>query len=278
MRRGLRLAPELSVALAGAALAMGALFAVGIGGWPGAPNGCVARDTCFCEAFRPGLVRQPANTWSNLGFVAVGLAMGALRWRERRHGLPPRRANPMTTRALEPGLYALLTVLLGPGSMALHASMTHWGGRVDVASMYLWAAFPIAYGASRAFELSRRSFLALYGALSLALVAALWAPPGTTEPVFALLLAGVVAAQLTARRLRPELSWQPRWLVASGLLFGAGFALWVPSRQSTGALCHPDSWLQGHAAWHLLCACAAAAIWAYFRSEQPRKRLHPGVG
>jgi len=271
MTRAWREAPELTVVVVVTVLAMAALFAVGMGGWPGAPNVCIARDTCFCESFRPGLVRQPANTWSNLGFVVAGLGMGLLRWRERAGGVPPGHRNPMTTRAFEPGMYALLAALLGPGSMALHASMTHWGGRVDVAAMYVWAAFPIAYGITRALELPRAQFALLYVVLAGALVAALWAPPGTTEPVFALLLAGVMGAQIFAQRRRRDLEWQPRWLVAAGVSFAVAFALWIPSRRSTGALCNPDSWLQGHAAWHLLCAVAVAAIWAYFRSERPRE-------
>ncbi|MBM6401120.1 hypothetical protein [Phycicoccus sonneratiae] len=42
------------------------------GGWLG-PD--VGRGDGFCEAAHPGWVRQPANTWSNLGFVVAGLAV-----------------------------------------------------------------------------------------------------------------------------------------------------------------------------------------------------------
>ena len=47
------------------------LLAVAIGqGWLG-PD--VGRGANFCEAARDGLVRQPANTFSNAGFVVAGL-------------------------------------------------------------------------------------------------------------------------------------------------------------------------------------------------------------
>ena len=36
------------------------------------PNRCQP-DHCFCEALRDGPVMQPSNTYSNLGFVLVGL-------------------------------------------------------------------------------------------------------------------------------------------------------------------------------------------------------------
>ena len=41
-------------------------------GWLG-PD--VGRGDGFCEAVRPGWIRQPANTWSNLAFVIAGLAV-----------------------------------------------------------------------------------------------------------------------------------------------------------------------------------------------------------
>ena len=30
-------------------------------------------DRCFCEGVGAGVIRQPINTWSNLGFVTAGL-------------------------------------------------------------------------------------------------------------------------------------------------------------------------------------------------------------
>ena len=257
------------VALA-AALATAALFALGRDGWPGAPNGCIARDTCFCEAFRDGPVKQPANTVSNLGFVLVGLAIAAQRDADRRR--PPAREvdNPITSSDLYATLLALVTTLLGPGSMALHASMTWWGGRTDVGSMYLWASFPLAYGLTRALRWSERRFVSAYLVLVGVLVASLFAPPGWSDAVFGVLVSGIGGVQLLVRRRRPDPRSNARWLAAAGVSFGLAFALWLPSRRSTGSLCDPDSWLQGHAAWHLLCAAAAGCIYLYLRSERPR--------
>ena len=51
-----------------------------------------------------------------------------------------------------PGLapaYACLVVLLGPGSMAMHATGSELGGNLDMLSMYLVAAFAAAYAAMR---------------------------------------------------------------------------------------------------------------------------------
>ena len=45
--------------------------------WPGGADNCLVggRDICFCEAIGQGLIKQPWNTWTNLGFILVGLGI-----------------------------------------------------------------------------------------------------------------------------------------------------------------------------------------------------------
>jgi hypothetical protein len=257
----------------GVAAVVAVVFAVLVGfaaaGWPAQVSGCVARGTCFCEAFREGWVRQPANTWSNLGFVSVGLAIAALPGRMRLRRIPAPAANPMTATGFFPGLYATVVVLLGPGSMALHASMTAAGGRWDVLSMFVWVSFCIAYGAMRAARLGRAGFVALYGALVALLVAYLWGNTGfSSDVLFGLLIGSFFAAEVTVWLRCRELLQQRGWLAASAVSFGLAFAIWIPSRRLDGALCDPHSLLQGHAVWHLLCALSTLFIFLYYRSER----------
>jgi len=260
--------PELWITAAAVVASLGVLAAFALAGWPGAPNRCLETFGCFCEAPRPGLVRQPANTFSNLGFVAVGLAIATARGRLRA-GRTTATSNPLTTGTLLPTLASLAVALLGPGSMFLHASLTGWGGTLDVLSMYLWVTFAIGYAALRAASLSLIAFLALYAVL---FAAAGWSKLGTSvssDVVFGLLTAGFVLGEGAVWRRRLALRQERRWLVLALLCFLAAFALWLPSRRPDGALCDPHSLLQGHAAWHLLCAAAAGSIWLYWRSERP---------
>jgi hypothetical protein len=250
-----------------AALALG--LGIALAGWPGAPNGCLAQDACYCEAPRSGLVRQPANTVSNLGFVAVGLAVAAAHGRLRARG-GAAGGNALTSGTLTPTLCALSIALLGPGSMFLHASLTGWGGRVDVLSMYLWASFAIAHAARRALALSEPGFLALFAGLFAASAWSKLATSLSSDLVFGLLIGAFGASEGAVWRRR-ALRQERRWLALAALCFGVGFALWLPSRRGDGALCDPDSLLQGHAAWHLLCAGAAGAIWLYWRSERAKR-------
>jgi hypothetical protein len=54
-------------------------------GWMGAPQG-VGSD--FCEV-SDGLIKQPANTWSGLGFVTAGLVTAWLTWKPGLKNLVP---------------------------------------------------------------------------------------------------------------------------------------------------------------------------------------------
>ena len=113
------------------------LFAVALWlGWFGPDVGAGAN---FCEAARDGLIKQPANTLSNLSFIAAGLAAAFYldrHWSDVAHA-----------RLLAP--FPVLMALLGPGSMAMHATQSSLGGRFDVGSMYLFAGYAAAYGLTR---------------------------------------------------------------------------------------------------------------------------------
>ena len=123
-----------------AALSLALAVAAARWGWLG-PD--VGRGDGFCEAARAGWIRQPANTWSNLGFVVAGLSIA---W------YAGERARLGVTLGAHPGLataYAVLVVLLGPGSMAMHATQTDLGGHLDLLSMYLVSGFALAYALMR---------------------------------------------------------------------------------------------------------------------------------
>lgn len=257
--------------------ALAGLLAMALAGWPGETNGCFEeqRPVCFCEAPRTGLVAQPSNTFSNFGFIFVGLAIAIAA--DRRAGWFATRRNPLTADGNHALLFAVVTALLGPGSMALHASMTRWGGQIDVSSMYLYAGLLIAYGAARWFRLSASGFAGVYVALTAVLIATKFLDVIPVELLFGLLLGATAVIELLLSRRRPFVTIRRRWAVAALALFLAAFAVWIPSL-SGGALCDPDSWIQGHAVWHLLCAAAAGCLFAYFLSEDTSiSPVVPGV-
>lgn len=259
---------------------MGALVLWGLAGWPGDPDDCtLPGGNCYCEATQPPpadvVGKQPANTWSNLAPIAAGLVILLIADGERRRRRESGETQPAQNPMLEGGFYAIgygfIVLLLGPGSAAFHASLTHFGGWLDNLSMVAFISFILLYDAFRAFRAddSYGAFGASYAGVLIALGALTWFLEGSGIFVFAGLVAAAVILELVISLRgvngvrRPLLPW-----LAVGLgAFAVALVIWRLSW--TGApLCDPNSLLQGHALWHLLAeALAPLAFFAYFRRE-----------
>ena len=260
----------LLVAGVTAAVSLALVLAAVRWGWLG-PD--VGRGDGFCEAARPGWVRQPANTWSNLGFVLAGLAVAAHAAHRHRLGL---------TLGAHPGLataFAALVVLLGPGSMAMHATQTDLGGHLDLLSMFLVSGFALAYAVMRFVRRGPVLFAVVFIVAVLACMAVHLR--GGSVPVlghvgnaaFAVELWLAIGLEVALAR-RPEARQDRGWALASVLTLGVAFAIWTTGMRGH-AWCRPDSLLQQHGVWHLLCAAAAYLLFRHYAAERPREREHP---
>jgi hypothetical protein len=253
-----------------------AVFAAGMTlGWPGERHPCADPPYCYCETVREGPVGQPANTASDLGFVVAGLFIA---WRAGRR-LAPDSAHPFRRRAGPAVLYSQMTVFMGPGSMFFHGAMTDWGGRLDGLSMYLFILYVITWQVSRSWELGERGFFALYGVLSLAFgLERTWGSQSSlpifgglvTAAVLLEILVAVPVARLPLGRRRDRVLAR-RWLFLGLGLFCTALAIWWLT-DSGRPLCDPDSWLQGHAVWHLLTAGTVTSVYLYLDSEEDGDR------
>ena len=248
-------------------------------GWPGEPNACLDGGNCYCESVRSGPIAQPANTLSCLGFVIVGLWIGLHADRAR----PARSGDLFVDDPLLPAIYAAVAVFLGPGAMYFHGGMVEWGGVLDALSMYFFIFFVVAYDLTRWLGRGRTFFLVAYfGPLGIATV---WQTvmSGSSIPIFAtavtaaVLLEIALAVHAARAGARPVTDASPaersrlrviggsrRWVVFGATCFGLAASVWLPAH-TDGPLCFPDSLLQGHAAWHLLCALTVGAIYLHFR-------------
>ncbi len=245
-----------------AALTSGLLLAAARWGWLGAD---VGRGDGFCEAARDSWVRQPANTASNIGFVLAGLAVA---WYA---GDRSALGGAMVRRPWLATAYAVVVVLLGPASAAMHATQSDLGGRLDMLSMYLVAGFALAYAVMR---WVRGGPWVLVAGYAVVLVASELAENlGGHVPVvhhagnlaFAVAIVAALAIELALWR-RGDPRQDVRFgLAAVGSLLVA-FGIWNLAQNGT-TFCHPESLLQGHAAWHLLDALAAYLIFRHYAAE-----------
>ena len=231
-------------------------------GWLG-PD--VGRGSGFCEwsiraAVDPSsrVIRQPANTWSNLGFVLAGLANAWHAGRRDRLG-PALGAHPVLATVL-----GVVVTLLGPASAAMHATQSDIGGQLDMLSMYLIAALAVAYAVTRLLRRGTATFAAIFlGALALCEVVDRAGGPmrvlmHTGNLAFAVVLVSAVGIEVALGRRGDGVNL--RWGALSLATFGLAFGIWNLGK-SRQPWCDPDSVLQPHALWHLLCAVAAYALY-----------------
>ncbi len=238
-------------------------------GWFGR---CVEDGILFCESMHPGLIKQPANTWSNLGFVVVGLFVA---W-SLTNGWYHHNRNTLTQSQFYGTLLSCLMVLLGPGAMALHASGSYMASVVDRRSMYLIGSFTIAYATLRLFLLGPVHFVLIFFFVFNTCV---WAEAqsdvhfifysfNNTVFVFYILLSVLFELlNIIVRKQHYATVWA---FAAIGSLMPA-FFIWKMSLTGN-PWCDPDSIIQGHAIQHVLDAFALYCLFRFYVSEdcQPR--------
>lgn len=209
-------------------------------------------DDCFCEGLREGLIRQPANTWSSFAFVLAGLWMAL---RIRRQGAERTALNASSARLLTASLF-----VVGLGSAFYHASLTFVGQVLDVSGMYLIATFILFHRLGPRWRISPMGMVLGFTFVNAALMAAQVTTPSLRRVVFAVLLAGALAVEWRSSRQGR------RWLATGATLMALAFLIWVVDRQRIA--CAPQSFVQGHAIWHILGALAAASLFRSYEAER----------
>lgn len=203
----------------------------------------------FCEENLCAWVVEPSNTASCAAFVVAGLSLTVRARRDGAQGF---------LRWLGP-----VTIGVGVFSVALHATMTFWGGRLDIFSMYLLATSLIFLNLGR---LGLRAGILAYGAVNGALAAVLVLVRSAIGiPLFGVLMTVVGLQEIhlfATRSRRPPVSYRWFWITAA--IFLSGLGVWA--LDLSRVLCDPaNHWLQGHSYWHASCAVAAVGAYRFYK-------------
>jgi hypothetical protein len=232
--------------------------------WKGWRPATCMPDRCFCERIRPGIIRQPVNTWSNLAFVLTGLFVIAMAGRDLARASRSGTSNPMRTRPVYPIVYGIATILIGIGSIFYHMSLAFAGQVLDVLSMYLLTSFMLLYNLSRMRRMRSGTFVVCYLLLNVAVGYISIRLPVLRRYLFlALLLAVGVSKLVVRRKRRPRMTMA--FLYAGLVSLVMACAIWI--LDVTRVVCAPGSWFQGHAMWHVLMAALIGFMYLYYRSE-----------
>jgi hypothetical protein len=216
---------------------------------PGCPwSGFTPPNLDWCEEELCAWITNPANTWSNLLYVLLGLLM----WREARR-------DRLRTLAL----FGPASVAVGVFSFAYHASYTWFLQFFDFVGMFLFCFTVLTRNALRLgwVGAGRQTACFVGGVLaSSALVPVLFEAGTPIQGIVLLLVLAMIAQELVLRRrdgVRPAHRF---WWTALGLI---AVAAALSALDVTRTWCDPaNHWLQGHALWHLL---SAASLYALFR-------------
>jgi hypothetical protein len=217
---------------------------------PGCPwSGFTPPNVDWCEEELCAWIVNPANTWSNLAYLALGLWM----WRAARGRADLRLFGPAS-------------LAVGAFSFAYHASYTWALQFLDFVGMFLFCFLVIARNATRLGWIEPRGeprFFLLGVAGASALVPALFELGVAIQLTVAACIAVALVQEGTLVRRAASPAGRSRAYAAGlALLALAGLASLL---DVTRVWCDPAShWLQGHAAWHVLSALALAAFFRFY--------------
>ncbi|MBC7690871.1 MAG: ceramidase domain-containing protein [Methylotenera sp.] len=230
-------------------------------------SGWIVSPTAFCEANLCAWIRQPANTWSNIAFILVGVLI----FKRTRSGSDSHFSGL--------GWVAIAT---GIGSFFYHASESRVGAIADYLGMYLGSSYMLTTNIHRFTGWGTRVRILIF-----------WSVTGVTLGlmVFNDELARVVygftgfvsclalesAIYFRNRNTRRAAHYQ--WLGAVWVCFGFAYLVW--KLDEARILCNPaNHFFNGHALWHVLNAVALYLLFSYYRQftfpgkQQHRKSEH----
>ncbi len=210
----------------------------------------------FCEERLCAWIVEPANAWSNLGYILAGLF---ILWTNHRAAQNSGSAELGSLR-----IVGIASVLVGLGSFAFHATGTFIGEVLDVSAMYLISGLLVVLNLRRLHGLSASKVARYYWLLVASSSALLILTHHSGIPVFVM---QVIWGLYLEWRLwkSPDGSANYRNLTIALALFAAAFGIWI--LDITGIVCDPaNHLLTGHAIWHLL--GAAVLVYLYKHHEQ----------
>jgi hypothetical protein len=211
--------------------------------WHGAQQLFGEPNVKWCEERLCQWANEPANTWSNLGYLAVGLWML----------LRARQSGSATERRFGGAI-----LMMGLFSLAYHATNNFGTQLLDFVGMFLFVFLMLATNLWRGRWIPASRVIPVYAGLNAAgtaAVLAMYAAGLPFQALVALAAVAIIGTEAVIARRGPD---RP----ATYRHFALGFVLIVVAAAFSAsdvsrAWCDPTNhWIQGHAIWHWIGAAA----------------------
>ena len=197
----------------------------------------------YCEDNLPSYIAQPANSWSNLIFVFVGVYI-FLKSRDHK--------NPLLK------FIGPMAVLIGIFSFIYHASYTFVGQFLDLGSMYLLSSYLIILNLRRLnteFFTTRKLF-SIFSLLIFASFSATYFIRTINNfniglPIFALQILAVLILEWQLHK-RNVNNYRTQNILIAFVIFIFAFILWNLDFLRIWCDANTFHLINGHALWHIL--------------------------
>lgn len=190
----------------------------------------------LCEEPLDAWIRTPANSWSNLFFIFVGIFLLIVNKQQLKR---------MSLLKIIP----LGSIAAGLGSFIYHASYTFFFLTFDLIGMWVLLAFVIGINVKRLFNLSKKWFWSIYFFFLIVPIVPSIIFRGKFGP-FMFVVFGILALLLEIpifRKKKDIKSYRPLFLMLLCQFIAAFF--WILDQQ--GIICDPQNhFFQGHILWH----------------------------
>lgn len=209
-------------------------------------------DIKYCEETLCQFISEPANTWSNLSFVLVGLIIMFMR--ERKEG---------ESRFIE--LYGLNMVFVGVTSLFYHLSNNFLTQFIDFLGMYAFFGLLFLGNLEYLGKVKKKSLLKIYltSFIPFSLIFFSFRHLGIPVQlsIFLVILGGLVTKYFILRTYRVDY----KLLAGSLSIFVIAFACQVADINRIA--CDPSNhWLQFHGLWHIFNGIGMGVLFRYYRN------------
>jgi hypothetical protein len=208
-----------------------------------------------CEPDLCAWIVHPAETWSNLAFIAVAAALIVRYGRTDRH--------------LAVAWFPFIVIGIGIASAAFHASLMYWLHAVDLAAIFVLTGFLLAANLRHAGMIGADRFPVVFLILAAAGTALAFADQGQALTwLVIIVIAGQGCAIVWSAWRIPARGPRRELVAAIALNQVAAVALWLDRGHvlcTGGVLTHV---VQPHSFWHIVSALSLLFFYRYERAVE----------
>lgn len=215
----------------------------------GAPNIKWCEET-ICE-----WISEPANTWSNLGYLIVGLIVTYLAFKNKQ--------SP------ELKQFGPIVFLMGAMSFFYHQSNFYGSQILDFIGMFFFVGWVIGINLIRLGKLQRKNFIIfnlVSGLLLTGLVHVMYLYGIKFQSIVLFAAIGILITEIQLRRKE---SYDMSWFVAALITMAVAFVFSILDGKRIWCTPENHGWVeQGHAVWHWISSLAMFMIFKHYSQRK----------